>query len=126
LSFSGLLMLAAAGAAGTLARYGLSALMTRLFGAVFPYGTMSANMLGCLIFGLVWALVRERELLSAETGLVLMVGFLGAFTTFSAFANEGAMFLKNDQWGMMLGYVLLSNILGIACVFGGSWLARWI
>ncbi len=119
-------MLAAAGAAGTLARYGLSALMTRLFGAVFPYGTMSANMLGCLIFGLVWALVRERELLSAETGLVLMVGFLGAFTTFSAFANEGAMFLKNDQWGMMLGYVLLSNILGIACVFGGSWLARWI
>jgi fluoride ion exporter CrcB/FEX len=36
------------------------------------------------------------------------------------------MFIKNGQWGMVLGYVLLSNILGLGCVFGGSWLARWV
>jgi CrcB protein len=119
-------MLAGAGAVGTLARFGLSSILTRLFGAVFPYGTLTANMLGCFAFGLLWALVREREIVTPETGMILMVGFLGAFTTFSAFANEGAMFIKNGQWGMVLGYVLLSNILGLGCVFGGSWLARWV
>lgn len=83
-----LFALAAAGAAGTLARYGLSGWVQRLVRETFPWGTLAVNLAGCLAIGVVMGLVRERQLLSPEARTVLVVGFLGGFTTFSAFGYE--------------------------------------
>ena len=76
---------AAGSAAGGLCRYLLGGLMTKRFGAAFPWGTLAINVLGCLAIG--WTAGRG-ERLSEETRLLLATGFCGGFTTFSAFAGE--------------------------------------
>ncbi|MCY2928392.1 MAG: CrcB family protein [Planctomycetota bacterium] len=94
-----LLLLFLAGGAGTLARYGLDGLVQRLSGATsFPWGIAAVNLLGCFLFGLVGAMAAERGLISAEARLILLVGFMGAFTTFSTLIGETGGFLGDGQW----------------------------
>ena len=75
------LWLAVAGAAGTLARWGLQGLVHTLQPTLFPWGTLAVNALGCLLFGLVWSLSEERLLVPPHIRLVVLTGFMGAFTT---------------------------------------------
>ena len=119
-----LALLAVAGAAGTLARYGLSGLVQRLLPTGFPWGTFVVNGLGCLLFGIVWALAEERLVIGGLTRLVLLVGFMGAFTTFSTFAFETGQMLDGAQWLMAAANVLAQNVLGIALVLAGIALGR--
>jgi CrcB protein len=116
--------LAGAGALGTLARYGVGGVIQRAFGGAFPWGTLVVNALGCLLFGLVWALAEERLVISGETRLILLVGFMGAFTTFSTFAFETGAMLRDAEWSFALANVLSENVLGIACFFAGLALGR--
>jgi len=116
--------LAGAGALGTLARYGVGGVVQRAFGGAFPWGTLVVNALGCLLFGLVWALAEERLVISGETRLILLVGFMGAFTTFSTFAFETSAMLRDAEWSFALANVLSENVLGIACFFAGLALGR--
>jgi CrcB protein len=116
--------LAGAGALGTLARYGVGGVVQRAFGGAFPWGTLVVNALGCLLFGLVWALAEERLVISGETRLVLLVGFMGAFTTFSTFAFETSAMLRDAEWSFALANVLSQNVLGIVCFFAGLALGR--
>jgi len=116
--------LAGAGALGTLARYGVGGVVQRTFGGAFPWGTLVVNALGCLLFGLVWALAEERLVISGETRLILLVGFMGAFTTFSTFAFETSAMLRDAEWSFALANVLSQNLLGIACFFAGLALGR--
>ena len=118
--------LAVAGAAGTLARYGLSGLVQRLQPSGFPWGTFAVNGLGCLLFGIVWALAEERMVISGLTRLVLLVGFMGAFTTFSSFAFETSQMLDDSQWLMAAANLLAQNVIGIALVLAGIALGRMI
>ncbi len=89
-----------AGAAGTLARYGLAGLMQRLLGESFPWGTLTVNALGCFLFGVVWMLAEDRLVISGQTRFVILTGFMGAFTTFSTFAFETAALraTPNGRW----------------------------
>ena len=119
-----LVCLAVAGAAGTLCRYGLASAVQRFSGGRFPWGTLAVNVLGCLLFGLVWSLADERQLISRQTRTVLLVGFLGAFTTFSTFAFETAAFADDRRWLSAAGNVLLQNMAGILAVFIGLWIGR--
>lgn len=119
-----LVWLAVAGAAGTLCRYGLGSAVQRLSGSKLPWGTLAVNVLGCLLFGLVWSLADERQLISRQTRTVLLVGFLGAFTTFSTFAFETAAFADDRRWLSAAGNVLLQNTAGILAVFIGLWIGR--
>lgn len=81
-------MIAAAGAAGTLARYFTGAAAQSLFGGGFPYGTLIVNMAGSFLFGLVYAVGGARTSLSPEIKTIILTGFMGAFTTFSTFAFD--------------------------------------
>ncbi len=93
-----LLLVAAGGALGALCRYGLSGFVHRFLPADYPFGTTAVNVLGCFLFGLVWILVDERYLIRAEGRIFLLVGFMGAFTTFSTYIFETGQLMSNFQW----------------------------
>jgi CrcB protein len=119
-----LLLIAAAGAAGTLARYGLSSWVRGLSSSTFPWGTLVVNALGCFLFGIILTLVRERGVIESGTANILMVGFLGAFTTFATFAFESGDFMRaGAMWSMCLN-IALNVILGLALFLAGCWLVR--
>ena len=119
-----LLWIALAGGAGTLARYGLAGLVHRWMGAGFPWGTAAVNALGCFLFGIAWAMATEHFALGSQTRAVVLIGFLGAFTTFSAFVSETGQLLADSQWLLAGGNVLLQNVLGLAVFFLGLAVGR--
>lgn len=114
-----LAFLAIAGAMGTVSRFGLAAVVQRLCGDRFPWGTVAVNLLGCFLFGLVWTLAEEKLILSPQTRFVLLTGFMGAFTTFSTFAFETTALLQAGSGWSAAGNLLLQNGLGIVCVIAG-------
>jgi CrcB protein len=119
-------LLALAGAGGTLCRYGLSGIVQAWAGARFPWGTLVVNLLGCFLFALVWGLAEERLVISGQTRFILLTGFMGAFTTFSTFAFETGEFLRDSQWVLAACNVAASNVLGVAGIFLGFAIHRWI
>lgn len=121
-----LVLLAIAGAVGTLARYALGGLMQRMCGTSFPWGTLAINVIGCLLFGFVWSMGTERMLISAQTRIVVLTGFMGAFTTFSTYAFETAQMLADDDWLRAFGNLALENVVGIVAVFLGFAVGRFV
>jgi len=121
-----LLWLALAGGLGTLARYGLTGLVHRFDGTAFPWGTLAVNLIGCFLAGLFWALIQNRLTISGETRILVMVGFMGAFTTFSAFIFETGQLLRAAEWLAAAGNILLQNGLGFVALFVGAALGRMI
>jgi CrcB protein len=119
-------LLSIAGAAGTLARYWLGGLLQWLCGTTFPWGTLAINVVGCLLFGFVWSLADERMLISPQSRIVILTGFMGAFTTFSAFAFETAQLLSDAEWFQAFGNIALENVIGIAAMFLGFAIGRFI
>ena len=119
-----LIYLAVFGILGTLARYWLAGAVQRLVGADFPWGTWAVNVLGCFLFGLVWVLAEERSLISGEMRVIILVGFMGAFTTFSTYVFESAQLAFDAQW-MRLGANLVGqNVVGFAGFLLGMLLGR--
>ena len=119
-----LLLLALAGSVGTLARYGLSGFVQSLCGKVFPWGTVVVNLLGCALFGLIWSALEERWPTSGETRMIILVGFMGAFTTFSTFVFESGELLRDAEWIPALGYFTIHNVGGLAALLAGLALGR--
>lgn len=119
-----ILWLALAGALGTLARYGLSGLVQHYAGASYPWGTLAVNALGCLLFGFVWALAESRMLISPAARFVVLTGFMGAFTTFSTYAFESSALMRESQWLLAAGNVLLQNAVGMAMAVVGFILGK--
>lgn len=112
------LLLAVAGAAGTLLRAGCTALAVRLWGPTYPWGTLMVNVAGCFVFGVVWAFARARQLPHGAEGVVL-VGLLGGFTTYSSFAFQTAELLHTGRAAAAMSYVLATNVLGLAAIWAG-------
>lgn len=119
-----MILLGGAGALGTLCRFGLSGLVQRLGGGSFPWGTLSVNVLGCFLFGLVWTLGEERMLVSGEHRLIILAGFMGAFTTFSTFGFESAQLLQDAEYLLAAANLAVQNVLGIVFVILGITLGR--
>ena len=115
-----------AGSAGTLARYFLAGLVQRLHPYEFPWGTLVVNSLGCFLFGLVWSLAEGRGLVSVHARAIILVGFMGAFTTFSTFAFETSQLMHRHELLAAGANILLSNVLGIVLVFVGLALGRMV
>jgi CrcB protein len=120
-----LLLIALGGACGTLARYGTSSLLSG-FGErwLFPVGTLTVNVIGCLIIGYLEGLFAERWMVREEYRLALLVGVLGGFTTFSTFGLETVNALRDWHLARAATYVLLSNLLCFAAVMAGHILSR--
>jgi CrcB protein len=121
-----ILLLALAGAVGTLARYWLSGAVQKAFGFDFPLGTWAVNVFGCLLFGLVWVLSEERFLLSGQSRLIILVGFMGAFTTFSTYIFESSQLALEGQWLYVAANLLGQNFAGFAGLFLGILIGRTI
>jgi fluoride exporter len=112
------LLIGAAGALGTLLRAGCTTLATRLLGPGFPWGTVFVNVVGSFAFGIIFALARTRAL-PTEQEVVLLVGLLGGFTTYSSFAFQSAEMLSGGRPTLALAYMLATNMLGIGAVWAG-------
>ena len=112
-------LIAAFGAVGTLARYGMASLVQRNTQSGFPYGVLATNLAGAFLFGLVWALSEEKGWLSENVRTVILVGFMGAFTTFSTFAFDNMQLVRASQWAWLAANLVVSNAAGIALVYAG-------
>jgi len=119
-----ILLISIAGALGTLARYALVGLVQRNSGTLFPYGTLAVNVLGCLIAGILWTLCEYRFQISGSTRTIFFVGFLGAFTTFSAYILETGSMVNDSEYLRAGINVLLQNVLGFAAFFTGVFIGR--
>jgi len=118
------LAIALGGAAGSAARYAVGGWVQAAGGARFPWGTAAVNLLGCLLIGLLAEWLGERALLPAAWRLPLLVGFLGAFTTFSTFAWENLQLLEGGRPGAALLNLLLQPACGLAGVWLGALAGR--
>ena len=116
--------LALAGAAGTLLRYGLAGVVQKAHGTSFPWGTLLVNLSGCFLAGMLWTLFESRWPVSPEIRTVIMVGFMGAFTTFSAFILESGELMRSAEWLSAFANLAAQNIFGFAALFTGIALAR--
>ena len=105
-------------------RYYLSMTMKNICGQGFPWGTLAVNLLGCLVFGFLFALFSKYGTTSSPWYLLLTTGICGGFTTFSTFANESMQMLQNGNTGGFIGYVLASIIGGLAMVGLGYWIVK--
>lgn len=122
-----LLLIALAGAAGTLARYGTGTALANLSGRwLFPFGTLAVNLLGCFLIGLFQGLFLERAAIRSEYQVAILGGFLGGYTTFSSFAWETSGFIDDGQWGRAMMNIILNNVLGIILVLVGFRLSKLI
>lgn len=113
-----LLFIALGGGMGALGRYGLSKFVYRFTGVIFPWGTMTVNMIGCFLIGFCYDLF-DRSLFSAEIKSMVTIGFLGAFTTFSTYSLETVNLFRDGEIKLGMGNVLMSNVLGIIAVMLG-------
>jgi CrcB protein len=109
---------------GANARWIISRYAARILGPVFPYGTLVINVSGSFVVGffMIWA--TERVLLDPRWRLLVVVGFCGAFTTFSSFAFETMAYFEQGQWLLMSANFLSNNLLCLAAVLAGMALAR--
>ncbi|WP_309645678.1 fluoride efflux transporter CrcB [Phenylobacterium sp.] len=119
------LLVAAGGAVGAVARYGLGVQTLRLWGSAWPYGTFAANVLGGPLMGLLAGWLAHRGGADQERlRLLLGVGVLGGFTTFSAFSLEAALMIGKRAYGQAFAYTTASVLLSISALFVGLYLAR--
>ena len=119
-----ILLLAIAGACGTLARYWLSTTAHWLLGPDFPWGTWLVNILGCFMFGLIWVLAYERGLIPTHVRMIILVGFMGAFTTFATYIFENYALALDDQWFRLGLNIIGQNILGFFALYLGYMSAK--
>ncbi|MCF8126990.1 MAG: fluoride efflux transporter CrcB [Deltaproteobacteria bacterium] len=118
-----ILLILAGGGLGALCRYGLGVAGGRVMGAGFPWGTLAANMLGCLLIGIAFGLTGRAQWFTPEIRLFFMTGFLGALTTFSTYALESVNYLRNGSHVALTNF-LVNNIGGGLLVLAGLWLVQ--
>jgi len=119
-----LLSVAAGGAIGALSRYWISGFILNNANFRLPYGTLLCNVLGSFLMGVLFVLILEKARISPEMRPLLMVGFLGAFTTFSTFSLEAVTLLQEGHIMSAAIYILVSVVLCIAALYGGLWITR--
>jgi len=117
-----LVLVALGGGFGSICRHLLSTWLTRTAGG-FPLATFAVNLIGCLLIGLFAGLAARHAWLNGEARLLLAVGVLGGFTTFSAFGLDSLHLLRRGEHLIALGYVGGSVLLGLGAVWIGWWLA---
>ena len=104
-------------------RFALAQFVQTRVGDGFPWGTLAVNAVGCFAFGLALSVLGTRTQLPAAVKLGVLVGFMGAFTTFSTFAFDTQELLQ-DSWTLAAGNVVAHNALGLAFLLAGAALGR--
>lgn len=119
-----MLVVGAGGALGSVLRFSLSLLAQR-FSVTFPHGTLWANLLGCLVIGIVVSLATATESVSPGLRLFLATGICGGFTTMSSFIYELAQFVRDHEYLYAGAYfsLTLAGCMAMFCI--GAWLVQW-
>ncbi len=119
------LFIALGGAIGALMRYGISGLPHRYVDSVFPWGTLTVNIIGAFLIGFLWG-TSERVDIAPNMRTFLFVGVLGAFTTFSTYSLESINLLRDGEIKLALAYMLTSNVACIGLCFLGFITSRYL
>lgn len=118
-----MLLAGVGGLVGTCARYAVSRWARWAFDTAFPVGTLTVNVVGCLLIGVLYGVAEEQRWTSnAPATLLLITGFCGGFTTFSTFADDGFRLMQQQRMGTLLLYTVGSVVVGWLMV----WLGRQI
>ena len=125
MTFTNVLLVGLGGCIGSIARYATSLSIDQKLNRSFPFGTFVVNIVGAFILGLVYGWATSQPQADASNArLVLITGFCGGFTTFSAFAFENFSLITNRSIGMAVSYIALTLILGVFAVWAGIALTR--
>lgn len=120
------LIIGMGGFIGTISRYLSTVYVHKWVAISFPLGTFLVNVLGCFLIGLFYGISEKSELMTNEWRLFLTIGFCGGFTTFSTFANDNLMMVKDQQFLYMALYTVGSVTLGLLMVYLGQLLIKMI
>ena len=113
------------GAVGALMRYWLSGVTQRIFNGGFPWGTLSVNLVGSLIIGFLWGMF-ESVVVSQNVKIMIFIGLLGSFTTFSTFSLESFHLIRDGEYNLFLMNTIASFLLGITLVFAGYFISQYL
>jgi len=119
-----LLLIGFAGFIGTLGRYWLSGIVARRYGETFPFGTLTVNLVGCFIVGLLFYLMQERYLVNENVRSIVLIGLIGGFTTFSSLGLQTFTLLRDNEIALAALNIIASNVLGLLLVWAGYTLGK--
>jgi CrcB protein len=117
-----LLLVMVGGSLGAASRYGISLLTVKMWGTRFPWGTLTVNLAGCFLIGLLFGLSDRVRMLTPEMRLLLITGFLGALTTFSTFSIETVSAGRAGLMVQPVVNILINNLGGLALTVMGLWI----
>jgi CrcB protein len=118
------LLIGAGGFFGAIARYVVDGIVTDRTGAGFPWGTLVVNATGSFILGLLFAMTAERAILPADIRAPVMIGFIGAYTTFSTYMLESWNLIESGAYGAAIGNLGGSVVIGLVMVSLGLLVGR--
>lgn len=122
-----ILLVGVGGFIGAIMRYVVSGLAQTISrNSSFPVGTITVNVISCFAIGILYYLAQSRGLFSPEWRLVLFVGVLGAFTTFSTFGNETLLLVQNAEMNLALLNIGLHLLVGLSAVWAGQFIGKVI
>jgi len=121
-----IVLIAVGGAAGAVARYLVDVTISQRWPSAFPWGTLAVNLSGSLVLGVLFALTVERGVLPASSRAPVMIGFIGAYTTFSTFMLESWRLVEDGAVGFAVANIVGSCLLGLVAVFIGVAIGRGI
>lgn len=124
--FKQLIMVGIGGGVGSIFRFLVSTITSKYVHGTFPLATFIVNLSGCFLIGLLVGLLGQHSQANMHLKLLLVTGFCGGFTTFSAFANENLQLIQQSQSILALVYTIASVVLGILFVWLGMWITKGV
>lgn len=119
-----LIFIALGGSLGSVLRYLSSVIIQKYYTSFFPLATFLVNVIGCLLIGIIMGLFEKNQLTNSNIKWLLVTGFCGGFTTFSAFSFENITLLQNGNFGWAFLYIISSVVLGLGAVWLGLTLLK--
>ena len=121
-----LIAIACGGAIGALSRFGLQQWLAPIYSGRFPLAIFITNSIGSLCIGLIYVVIVERGILPEVWRAFLMVGLLGAFTTFSAFSSDSLRLIEQGEGLIALSNIFANVVVGLIGAFIGMSIGRWL
>lgn len=119
-----LLFVGLGGGLGSILRYLTTTFIQKYAQTLFPLATFFVNIAGCFLVGILWGLFEKYALLNNELRLLLVVGFCGGYTTFSAFSAESLALFESGNYLILCGYIVASIVMGLSAVWLGNFILK--